>query len=372
MSNGNRILINAASVGRVFGDGGGAIHKLIGSLVEALRGMYVVTLFGDCASAPAHVELIPFSAVMRPRQSIARTPGIMKELLPTSAHLIVSTHLINSFSSWLYSRIRQVPWLAWEMDHTPWVPPVGKRTILHRRLVRQSNRVIVMSSVMKRRVVGEGIPQERISVVYGDVDTDILTPVGDEDRNRTILCVGKFCDRKNQMTLLRAFAHLHGNTGSKYYRLCFVGPSSASFMMPGSDSYYRQCQEFVRENGLEKVVDFKGLLTTAELVEEYRKAAVFVFPTREEAFGLALVEAMACGLPCLVSNIEPLSELLGDAGVLTATDDPGRLANDLAELLADVPRRRRLGELARERARKVFDSRTIRTDLVEVVNDMLT
>jgi len=143
-------------------------------------------------------------------------------------------------------------------------------------------------------------------------------------------------------------------------------------MMPGSDSYYRQCQEFVRENGLENVVDFKGLLTTAELVEEYRKAAVFVFPTREEAFGLALVEAMACGLPCLVSNIEPLSELLGDAGVLTATDDPGRLAHDLAELLADAHRRGRLGELARERARKVFDSRTIRADLLEVVNDVLT
>jgi glycosyltransferase involved in cell wall biosynthesis len=372
MSDRKRILINAASAGRVFGDGGGAIHKLIGSLVEALRETYAVTLFGDCASVPPGVELIPFSAVMRPRESMTRTPGILKDVLPTSAHLIISTHSINVFSSWLYSRIRQVPWLAWEMDHTPWVPPVGKRTTLHRRLVRQSDRVVVMSSVMRRRILDNGVPGRRITVVYGDIDTDTLTPAGERGRTHSILCVGKFCPRKNQLTLLKAFFHLHGRADMKRYRLCFVGPSSESFLIPGSDSYYRQCREFVREGGLESVVDFKGLLTSDELLEEYRNAAVFVFPTRQEAFGLALLEAMACGLPCLVSNIEPLSELLGGAGVLTSVDDPARLGHDLAELLADAPRRRTLGEVARERARKVFDSGTIRADLLEVVNDMLT
>jgi len=95
-----------------------------------------------------------------------------------------------------------------------------------------------------------------------------------------------------------------------------------------------------------------GYVSDAALAELYRRCAVFCFPSLGEGFGLPVLEAMAAGAAVLTSNCSSLPEVGGDA---VAYADPTRIediAAQLKSLLEDEPRRSRLGEAARARARK--------------------
>jgi glycosyltransferase involved in cell wall biosynthesis len=77
---------------------------------------------------------------------------------------------------------------------------------------------------------------------------------------------------------------------------------------------------------------------------------VFAMPSRVESFGLALVEALAAGLPCVASAVGGLPEVLGGAGVLVPPRAPELLGAAIARVLADPARRTSLGTAARARA----------------------
>ena len=70
-----------------------------------------------------------------------------------------------------------------------------------------------------------------------------------------------------------------------------------------------------------------------ELIDYYQQAAVFVFPSLYEGFGLPVLEAMGCGCPVICSNASSLPEVAGDAAVLVDPQDGVRLAMELARVL---------------------------------------
>ncbi|MEN3304526.1 MAG: hypothetical protein V7603_728 [Micromonosporaceae bacterium] len=81
---------------------------------------------------------------------------------------------------------------------------------------------------------------------------------------------------------------------------------------------------------------------------------VYCQPSRYEGLGLALIEAMLAGLPCVASRVGGIPEVLGDCGLLVPPDDPDALADALAVLEADPALRASLGTRARRRARAEF------------------
>ena len=83
----------------------------------------------------------------------------------------------------------------------------------------------------------------------------------------------------------------------------------------------------------------------------YRAAEVFVFPSLAEGFGLPLVEAMACGAPCVASTADALVEVGGHAALYAPADDPQALARAVATALEDPETRRRLSAEGPRRAR---------------------
>jgi len=73
-------------------------------------------------------------------------------------------------------------------------------------------------------------------------------------------------------------------------------------------------------------------------------AALFVFPSLYEGFGLPPLEAMACGTPVITSDSSSLPEVVGDAGILVPPDDRERLVLEMKRVLSDEDLRRDLGE----------------------------
>lgn len=102
-----------------------------------------------------------------------------------------------------------------------------------------------------------------------------------------------------------------------------------------------------------------GYLSHAELARHYRAADLFVHATRAETFGLVIAEAMACGLPAVVSNVGPTPEVAvpGQGGILVRPRDPDDLVRQIQTLIATPEVLRALGELAAQYARRHFDAR---------------
>ncbi|HEU0304524.1 MAG TPA: glycosyltransferase, partial [Gaiellaceae bacterium] len=78
-----------------------------------------------------------------------------------------------------------------------------------------------------------------------------------------------------------------------------------------------------------------GYVDDDELARLYRGAAVFVYPSRFEGFGLPVIEAMACGVPVVCSSHESMDEACGDAGVRADPEDPAAIAAAIERALRE-------------------------------------
>lgn len=111
-------------------------------------------------------------------------------------------------------------------------------------------------------------------------------------------------------------------------------------------------------------VAFVGDVPDTDLPAYYHAADLYVLPAnaRAEAFGIALVEAMAAGLPCITTEVGSGTSWVvqdGTTGCVVPPRDPGALAQAIASLLGDADRRRRMGQAAADRARAEFDEQVM-------------
>ena len=106
----------------------------------------------------------------------------------------------------------------------------------------------------------------------------------------------------------------------------------------------------LRQIEAEPGVRYVGHVDGADLAALYEAAAILAFPSLYEGFGLPLVEAMACGVPCVVSNVGALPEVANGAAILVDPEDVSSIASGLERLLADASLREKLAAAGRRRA----------------------
>src|SRR5262249_37953295 len=106
------------------------------------------------------------------------------------------------------------------------------------------------------------------------------------------------------------------------------------------------------ETGLRDQVVFTGYVGAEALPEIYRAADAFVYPSLYEGFGLPPLEALASGVPVIVSTAASLPEVVGDAGVYVEPHDERALAGAIASVLTSPGQREELRARGRTRARQ--------------------
>lgn len=222
---------------------------------------------------------------------------------------------------------------------------------------RRATRVIAVSESTRADVLDLlDVPADRVSVVHLGVDSRFqMLPA--ETRGHYpatipgrpfILYVGTLEPRKNLDVLIAAFARARQGLGLPH-ALVLVGAPGWQY-----DSLYQQ----VRELGLESDVMFVGYVPPTELPLWYNDADLFVYPSAYEGFGLPLLEAMSCGVPCITSRTSALQELAGNACLTVQPGSQEDLSVAITRVLADGDLRRRLRELALVRAAEYRWSRT--------------
>ena len=108
-------------------------------------------------------------------------------------------------------------------------------------------------------------------------------------------------------------------------------------------------------------VYFEGSVSESALLQYYAACDVFVLPsvTRQEAFGLVLVEALALGKPVVSTNFSGMPYIVDSAGLLVEPRNPVALKDAMAKILSDGNLARELGEKGRKRVEDVFSREVV-------------
>jgi glycosyltransferase involved in cell wall biosynthesis len=222
-------------------------------------------------------------------------------------------------------------------EHFRWFDLPFWRIFLYAAVLR-SRALIAVSEETKRDLVRfYGVSAERVCVIPHGVE-DVFFDIGRTRRATEpfVLYVSTLHPHKNHERLLRAFVHFR--LRHPEYKLVLAGLRGFN-----TDAIDHQ----IADLGLADAVRVTGWITRDELLDLYRRAAAFVYPSTFEGFGMPVLEAMAAGLPLACSDIEPLRSLTANTAFLFPPADEHAIRRALERVVADAS----LVPAARKRAR---------------------
>jgi glycosyltransferase involved in cell wall biosynthesis len=130
-------------------------------------------------------------------------------------------------------------------------------------------------------------------------------------------------------------------------------PDAKLVLVGGGENpkYVESCREMIRNLRLENNVTMTGFLDDEHARHTLSSAKLFVLPSIREGFGLAVAEAMARGVPCILAGLPSLRENFGDSALFVDGPDPEVWARSICRLLADERTRCQMSESGRTRAK---------------------
>lgn len=220
------------------------------------------------------------------------------------------------------------------------------------------DRVIVFSKLQRRLLIRLGVPASKVAVIPNGVDIDKYSPGESNFKaelgvDRVFLYQGRVSPEKNVESLLKAWKHARMGDRAK---LVIVGNHGAlaNSLMP----FY----------GVEHGIEWLGFIADEQRrIEILRGADVFVLPSLVEGLSLSLLEAMACGVACVATDVGADGEVLEqEAGVVLLRNQP--VATQLKTLLPLLRDHTQWTEMLGHNARRRVEERyTLSSNINKVV-----
>jgi glycosyltransferase involved in cell wall biosynthesis len=288
-------------------------HEIVAFAPTSARGAALVAEALDGIPVERRIRTLPLAHAWRTAWSRLGRPA---------AERFLGRFDVLHFADWMYPPQRAGVRATMVHDLVPlrfpeWVHPRTRRMhgAKYRNAARTCDVVFANSDYTAGDVVELlGVAPERVRVARPGVDAG-FSPDGDRaDLGRPyVFTVATLEPRKNLDTLVEAYRLLDGEVGLAIAGAAGWGPQPA-LDVPG----------IVR----------LGYVGHADLPRWYRGAALSVYPSRFEGFGMPVVESLACGVPCVASAHPSLDEACGDAAVRVDPDDPEAIAAGIRDALA--------------------------------------
>ena len=220
---------------------------------------------------------------------------------------------------------------------------------------KKSDHIIAVSESTKKDVREFlGYSAEKITTIYNGIDSrffDTASAGSAEDvknlykvRDKYILFLGTLEPRKNLTRVIEAFSKFRNSLqGKTDYQLVVAGKKGWL-----TEAYFQQTEDL----GVKEDVVFTGYVSGDELKPLYANCEFFVMPSLYEGFGQTIVEAMACGAPCLVSKVSSIPEIVDKAACFVNPHDTEGIARGMENLAQDKALREKLSAAGKDQAKK--------------------
>lgn len=239
------------------------------------------------------------------------------------------------------------------LDHPEWLSPkfASWYRFLLPRLAKRAQHIIVVSDFTKRRLMHHvGISDEKITTIWCGVNNNFtIQSPGSVSRaatslglpkGRYILSVGSLEPRKNLGRLLKAWS-----------KILPLLPGDVSLVLTGAKGKKLIFKDVPELDSLPPRVYLAGYASDESLPALYSGALAFAYLSVYEGFGLPPLEAMACGVPCIVGNLASIPEVVGDAALKVDPYDVNAIAQGLYRLVTESPYRDHLRGLGLARVK---------------------
>ena len=228
--------------------------------------------------------------------------------------------------------------------------------------IDQSDAVTAVSTFLAEETMLMFGVKKAIDVVPNFVDTQRFAPGqrgrwyqrGEEERH--IVHASNFRPVKRVDDVVRAFAKIQAKVPARLF-LCGDGPDREHAVAIAADL---GCQDRVETLGAHTAIE--DVMADADL---------FLLASQTESFGLSLLEAMSCGVPCCSTAVGGVAEVLGETGAMTPFGDPDAMAAAALELLTDENLHRKHCEASRERAMAEFTADRVLPQYLEIYRRLL-
>lgn len=206
-------------------------------------------------------------------------------------------------------------------------------------VLSQADKIVVASEYMKSRTSNLGIPETIIKVIPCGLEIDYKE--GKRHKENLVMFCGRLDHSKDPLTLLesapRAVDALNGQV---------------KFIFVGEGILREEMEEFIRKKNLQDYVRILGQVANDKLVNYYKKAKVLVSASTREPFGIVLTEALSHYVPCIVTDIGGMPEIVthGREGFIVAEGDADKIAQHILELFSNSDLYNRMSEAARKRS----------------------
>jgi glycosyltransferase involved in cell wall biosynthesis len=281
-----------------------------------------------------------------------------------------------------YQLICHMAYLAARRKNTPTIlstertyfPAGGKRLVLGlfdatlNGMVRRGATAYTAHCTAAKEFAGNElkVPAGRIKVINVGIDTSLFKPTAGEtplkDGDFKILTVARLHPYKGLAYLIRAMEAVKKSRPGAMLYIMGRGPSAGDL------------KGLVSRTGMNDTVRFiETPVPNYEMPPVYSSADVYVQPSVVEPYGIAVLEAMACGKPTVCTRVGGMMDTVDDheTGFLVKPADPGALSEVLIELSNDRMEMQRMGALARERAVAKFDWPVIAKAYKELLDEIV-
>lgn len=220
---------------------------------------------------------------------------------------------------------------------------------------QNADHIITISKNSKKDICKQyKLPKEKITVAYPGYEKDNfknqISKIKVEEIKKKyklgdnyIIYIGTIQPRKNLIRLIEAFARIEGP------ELLIVGKTRGE----GKQGWmYEDILKTPQKLGIKERVKFLGFVPTGDLPYLLSGSKAFIQPSLYEGFGIPVVEAMACGVPVIVSNISSLPEVVGKAGLLVDPYSEDQIEQAMRVILTDGKLRQKYAKAGFKQARK--------------------
>ncbi len=296
------------------------------------------------------INIVPLHLMQSNRISLNIPYRLSRIIKEKNVHILWTHQYVANFYGRIASLLSRTP-VVISNFHSLYDNPKTHRKIFNHLLSYRTDALVAVSEAVASDVRSfDRINSKKVKVIYNGIDislfdvpetkTDCRKKLGLPPKDIIVGTIGRLSKEKNHGIIIEA---LHSLPGDVKGLIIGDGPLKKTLEDSGGKRFY-----------------FTGQMQYTLIPYALKSMDIFCFVSLWEGFGIALVEAMAAGLPIVASDIPPHREVLGDTGIRVPLKDAKSLAKAIKTLISDVSLKDTMSAQSRERARIFSIEKTVK------------